>query len=160
MTEPITLNRARANLSAIWFIGSAAIFVVMVAQTFGGIYGPVLEKAWGWVFPNLLPTLGIIAGVNLSPAASLNPRSEEDQQHEAHVSRITYLIAFFISLFYLLNVLVVIFIAPTVSSADTNLGDKPMEVLKTSSYWLVPLQGLVSTALASLFMTKSERPNL
>jgi hypothetical protein len=148
MTKTIKLERARAWLAAVWFIGSAVVFALLVAQSLNGLYLDQLEKAWAWALPNIAPTLSLM--VSVFAAYALIAAAEEDK-YEVRKTFLTLSLG--LSIFYILNLLVVIGSAPF---SANKLGTNPVDVMHTSNFWLGPLQGLTSAALAALFFTKTE----
>jgi hypothetical protein len=65
------------------------------------------------------------------------------------------MLSFWISLFYLVLVLLTILIAPTRPEGVTGKG--AVELMHTANMWLGPLQGLVATSLGLLFGSKKKK---
>jgi 4-amino-4-deoxy-L-arabinose transferase-like glycosyltransferase len=153
MREPIALEKARSRLAMVWFGGSGLVFLVLVIQSLGGVFVGDLDKAWAWALPNMAPTLSLMVSVFASYA--LMPAAEEDK----YVVRRTFLnISLALSIFYIINVLIVIGSAPFAKSNISSLTTtNPTDVLHVSNFWLGPLQGLTAASLAALFFTKTEQ---
>lgn len=149
----ISLEVVRARLAAVWFIGSALVFLLLVVQSLGGLFGDQLDKVWAWAIPNIAPTLSLM--VSVFTAYALIADAEEDRYK---VRRTFFNLSFGLSIFYVLNVLVVIGAAPFRVQSGPGLGAHPVDVMHTSNFWLGPLQGLTAAALAALFFTKSDKP--
>ena len=149
----IMLEVARARLATVWFVGSGVVFLLLVAQSLGGMFGSQLEKAWAWAIPNIAPTLSIM--VSVFAAYALVAVAEEDKYR---VRKTFFNLAYGLSIFYILNLIVVIAAAPFAATANGAAAvAHPVDVLHTSNFWLGPLQGLTAAALAALFFTKTEK---
>jgi hypothetical protein len=144
----IALESVRARLALIWFSGSGVFFLLLVAQSLGGLYGDQEEKAWAWAFPNIIPTLSLMLSV--FAAYALIPRSEVD----SFTVRTTFFwIAFGLSLFYFVILVAVVAAAPF---SAARAGTYPVDVMHRSNFFLGPLQGLTAAALGALFFSKSK----
>jgi hypothetical protein len=145
----IMLEVARARLATVWFLGSAVVFLLLVAQSLGGMFGSQLDEAWAWAIPNIAPTLSLM--ISVFAAYALVATAEEDKYR---VRKTFFSLAYGLSIFYILNLIVVIAAAPF-SAATAN--GSAIDVLHTSNFWLGPLQGLTAAAMAALFFTKTEK---
>jgi uncharacterized membrane protein len=142
------LDWVRTRLTLLWFIGACLIFLLMVLQTLNGRYADHSQEAWTWLMPNLLPTMGtILAGMAYN---ALDPH-----RSRTVVRTVFYMLSFWISLFYLVLVLLTILIAPTRPEGVTGKG--AVELMHTANMWLGPLQGLVATSLGLLFGSKKKK---
>ena len=148
----IGLEAVRARLAAVWFIGSGIVFLLLVAQSLGGMFGNQLEKAWAWAIPNIAPTLSLM--ISVFAAYALMASADEDKYT---VRKTFFNLAFGLSAFYILNLVAVIVAAPFTATAASGSGAGPVDVMHTSNFWLGPLQGLTAAALAALFFTKTEK---
>jgi hypothetical protein len=137
----VSMTRCKRRLSALWFSWCAFLFTLLALQTMFGRYEARAEEAWGWLMPGILPTLSVIVGVLVMDALgqSLRVRS---------VDSFFFWLTFSLCSFYLLMVTLAILLQPFAEA-------EPLELLKLSSLWLGPLQGLVSAALVAFF-TKRE----
>lgn len=147
----IALEKVRSQLATIWFGGSAVIFMLLVVQSLGGMFGDQLEKAWAWAIPNIAPTLSLM--ISVFAAYALMPEAEEDKHK---VRRVFFRLSTALSSFYILNVVAVIVAAPFAASRAGGTMADPVDVMHTSNFWLGPLQGFTAAALAAVFFTKSE----
>jgi hypothetical protein len=151
MTRSVGLETARNRLAGAWFLGSGIVFLVLVGQSLGGVFVGELEGAWAWALPNIAPTLSLIISVFASYA--LIPSTETDK----FVVRSNFFtISLALSIFYLLNMLIVIISSPFATQSVATRGGTPIEVLHVANFWLGPLQGLTVASLAALFFTKTE----
>jgi uncharacterized membrane protein len=142
------LDWVRTRLTLLWFIGACLIFSLMVLQTLNGRYADHSQEAWTWLLPNLAPTMGtILAGMAYN---ALDPH-----RSRTVVRTVFYMLSFWISLFYMLLVLLTILIAPTQPEGVTGKG--AVELMHRANLWLGPLQGLVATALGLLFGSKKKQ---
>ena len=58
--ETIGIKRARERLGLIWIIGFAFLFFIFLIQTLAGRYEGVVDEAWGWWLPLVLPSITLI----------------------------------------------------------------------------------------------------
>jgi hypothetical protein len=137
----IAASTGQGRLAAVWFAGAGAVFLLVLVQTLAGKYGENTEAAWGWLMPAILPTLSLITGAIAYNAAK--PKGEFT------VDRLAYRVAFYLSIFYLLLLLVTLLAEPLTSMT-------PLQVLELSGYWLGPVQGLVGLALGAFFVSRKE----
>jgi len=59
----LLLENARWRLAVVWFCAGAVLFLILVIQSLGGVYGDQVQTAWGWALPNFLPTLAFMISV-------------------------------------------------------------------------------------------------
>ena len=143
----MTLKRAKRDLFLLWMSGGILLFIVLIAQSYGGHYEPKTREAWGWLLPLILPTLALIIGVVVADAQT--GKNQDADEAAANVGPMVYWLGFGLSLFYLLLVALAILVQPMSQSS-------PMEVLQLSNLWLGPLQGLTAGVLAVFF--RSSKP--
>lgn len=136
------LERARARMSILWFLGAGVISVVMIILSVADYYQDQVADIWGWLLPLVIPTLALM--ISVLGANALKP-----DMGQIHVSRFFFNLAFWVSTVYLLLILLMIIIEPA-SIHDT------LEFLNLSNYWLAPMQGLAASAIGALFYTKQE----
>ena len=137
----IKFKLAQKRLAILWFIAAALIFIIMLHFTFSGDkLKDHVNEAWGWVFPNLLPTLSLIITifvVDIQSKSRANPS----------VERFYFTLVFGISIFYL-AVLLWILLQP-------NPNPGIIGRMKQSSIFLGPLQGIVGAAIGMFFIKRS-----
>lgn len=149
----ISLEKVRWRLALVWFPVSGVIFLLLIGQSIGGVYGDQLQRAWGWALPNFLPTLALMVSVFAADAL----RSEIDSS--IVVRRNFYILSLALSAFYLLTLLVAILAQPALQLLDKKTEGGivvRMELLETSNIWLGPLQGLVIASIGVLFFLKED----
>jgi hypothetical protein len=146
----LPLDSARWRLGVVWFPVCGLIFLILIGQSVGGVYGNELQRVWGWALPNFLPTLALMLSVFAADA--LKPYKDV-----LFVRKSFCLLAVGLSIFYLCALLVSILVQPLLQMFRTNgeggLAVK-IELLETSNLWLAPLQGLVIVSLGVLFFLK------
>lgn len=139
----VQVDTARKRLTIVWFIGGGLLFTFFVVQTILGRYVDEEKEAWGWLFPNFLPTLALILGtIKLDAAAG--------DAAERLVSAFPYRLALGLSLFYLLVISMVIFLNPFAQMSNEER--TPVQLLQVSNIFLGPLQGVVSGAMGWFFV--------
>jgi hypothetical protein len=142
----ISLDDVRIRLARVWLIGAGVIFVLLVVQSLLHVYGDLTQDAWGWFLPNLMPSLGMI--ISVLAYTALDPLSSR-----AMVRRTFVQIAEWLSLIYLLLVLLTILMQPFSAGSAA----ERVALMHTSNLWLGPVQGLVASALGVLFVSKKKR---
>jgi hypothetical protein len=148
----ISLERARWNLARFWFIASGIIFILLVVQSIGTVYGDNLQTVWGWALPNFVPTLALM--VSVFAADALRPYSAT--QEPSMVRQNFYQLALGLSIFYLIVLLATILSEPLFLYMRQGTNASAVDLLQKSNLWLGPLQGLVVGALGVLFFLKDE----
>jgi membrane protease YdiL (CAAX protease family) len=138
----VPMERCQRNLAILWFVGGGILLILLVIQTMGNHYLDKDNEAWGWLLPNLLPTLSLIIGVLMADTFGRGSKGKQ-------VDTFVYRLALAVSVVYLLLVLLPILAQPVVSYA-------PLDLLKRSNLWLGPLQGLVSATIGAFFV-KAEK---
>jgi hypothetical protein len=139
----ITLDGVRTKLATLWLGGGSVVIIVVVIQSLLGRFGERTQEAWGWALPTIMPTLGMI--VTVLGYTALNPI------YLSYVVRKSFFhVAVWLSALYLFLVLLTIAIQP-LAGAD------PVELMRVSNLWLGPFQGLVTSALGVLFVSKEEK---
>jgi hypothetical protein len=148
--ETLLLETAQARLAAVWFIGAAIPFVLLVAQSILGRYQDSVSEVWGWFVPSVGPTLGLILGV-MGATALIDVRKAESPQREVKLS--FFKLAFWLSIAYLTILTLTLLLEPLSSLHGIKL-------YNVANYWLGPAQTLVVAAITVLFTSqrKSERP--
>lgn len=140
----IPIERCKRRLATLWLVGSAVLFILLIAQTVGNHYGEKDNEAWGWLLPNLMPTLLLIGGAVMADAFGTGAKVKS-------VDDFVYKLSLTLSAVYLFMVILPILLQPLVFHTYP-----PIELLKRSNLWLGPLQGLVSAAIGAFFV-KAEK---
>ena len=140
--EFVSLDKVRVTLAKLWFAGALSIALILIVQSLLGKYETDVQEVWGWVLPTLMPSLGMILAV-------LSYTALDQTLRAAAVRRSFYEISRWLSLVYLLIVLLTILIQPFASN-------RPVELMRMSNLWLGPLQGLIGSALGVLFVSKKK----
>ena len=138
----LTLRQCRKRLAAIWLIGSGILFFTVILQTIFKHYGDKSSDVWAWFLPLIMPTLSLIMGVLVWDALD---RSVEIPTAD----KFMYRLAGILSSLYLLVLGFTFFLSPF--SPWT-----PLELMKQSSLYLGPFQGLVAGSLGVFFVSKSK----
>ena len=147
----LPLDSARWWLAVIWFPVCGLIFLLLIGQSIGGVYGDELQRVWGWALPNFLPTLALM--VSVFAADALKPYSKD----VLFVRKNFCLLAMSLSIFYLCAFMLSILVQPLLqmfSSKGVGGVTVRIDLLETSNIWLGPLQGLVIVSLGILFFLK------
>ena len=147
MTHPAarplpSLEKTRARLFRLWMIGSGACALILAVETIAGRFGQDASDVIGWFMPNVLPTLSLM--VSLIRTEALRPEADGPIVRPLFAS-----FAVWGSAAYLGTILCTILVEPFTTY-------QPLELLKLSNLWLGPLQGLVVSAIGTLFF--AERP--
>lgn len=140
MRTPIA--NTKKQLTIIWFSGSGILFTLLLLQTIFGKYGTEVKDAWGLMLPTFIPTLSLIIGVLVSDATG-----SQDSEETATVDRFFFRLSCFLSIAYLLTVILTILLSPF---STLSL----LELMKLSNLWLAPFQGLVTASLGAFFVSK------
>lgn len=137
----LTISTCRRRLVALWLIGSAVLFVVILLQTVFGHYGNEPLSAWRWFAASLGPNLSLMIGVLLADDKRVGKAANA-------IGRFVFRIAFSSCLFYLLALLLVLLLQPfAVPSGDA------VDYLKASSLWLTIPQGVATGILGWFFVS-------
>ena len=134
------MDVSQKRLATLWFIGAGFLFFLLLLQTMRGVYGDKAGEAWSWLLTTFMPTLLLIVGALVNKARLQNA-------HEVTVDRFMYVISFYLSIAYLIAVILT-FILSQLSAQS------PLTQLKLSNLYLTPIQGLVSLALGAFFVSQ------
>jgi Na+/H+-dicarboxylate symporter len=137
MTMLVSFTQSKKRLAILWFIGAGVVFVIVLLQSVFDRYAEAVEEVWTWLLPTVIPTLSLMIGVFVADMRG----GREDKM----VDKFMYNVAFALSLFYFLVILLTIFVQPFT-------GRSPLDLLKISNLWLAPLQGLVAASLGAFFV--------
>ena len=136
----VSIVKCKKQLGTLWFIGSGLLFFLIFFQTIFKHYGDQAGEAWGWLIPNIIPTLSLMLGVLIMDSVSQRANDET-------VDRFLFRLCFFMSITYLSTIALTILVQPF---ADLS----PLELLKQSNLWLRPFQGLISASIGAFFSSQ------
>jgi hypothetical protein len=140
MTTRLPMAKCRKVLALLWFGAGGVLFSIFVLQTTLGKYGDQASEAWGWLLPAILPTLSLILGILVADA-------QAGHSQTLRADRFLFILSVILSAGYLLAVSAPIFLQPFVSLS-------PVDLMKQSTLWLSPFQGLVSGAIGAFFVRR------
>ena len=133
----MNLFEAKKKLSILWFTFAAVLFLIVLIQSLLGKYEDKINEAWGWFFPNILPTLSLMISVFLFDL--------KNKKTNYGIEILYFRISYGLSVVYLITILLTILIEP--------LSPKSIiQIMKESNLYLGPLQGLVAGAIGLLFV--------
>ena len=133
---PMTRKAAQWWLAGVWTAAFLALFILLAVETLIlSLYEGREGEAWGWFTPLMVPTVALIVGTLVGQT--------RNGSGDARVSPGVFWLAFSLSLAYLGLVGFTVVVAAVKSS----LGP-----LKTSSWYLGVIQGLVTSALGAFFV--------
>jgi hypothetical protein len=138
--RPLTIISAQSILFGIWFLFGIVIFGIFLSQTLSQKFGADAADAWGWLMPNLAPSLALITTGFLASVFA----SRDD--HRPVAKPIIFWFAVVWSVFYLSAILVIIIAEPFLS-LDL------FSVYRDSSLFLGAAQSVVASLLAAFFLT-------
>lgn len=139
------LDDVRSRLARVWLAGGGGIFLILVLQSLLHVYGDLTQEVWGWFLPTLMPSLGMI--VTVLTYTALDPLMTGSVVRRTFVS-----IALWLSILYLVTVILTILIQPFAAKNPV----EAVGLMRTSNLWLGPFQGLVASALGVLFVSKQK----
>lgn len=143
----LSLDVVRTRLATVWLCGAGTTIFLLVLQSLLGRYEDKTQDAWGWLLPTIMPTLGLLVTV-------LGYTAFDPLFSRAVVRRTFFNLALWLSVLYLVLILLTILIQPF-AAHDAS---KAIELMHTSNLWLGPFQGLVASALGVLFVSKKDAP--
>lgn len=138
----VPLSTCRYRLAILWFAGFVLLAAILVGQQAFGHYGEDADAAWGWLLPNIVPTLSLMVGVLVAAQRAKRPETDK-------VDRAFFRLTLLISTAYLLLLLFTVLVQP-VAHAD------PLTLMDSSKLYLGPFQGLATGMLAAFFMSASD----
>lgn len=140
----MNLQRAEWSLAILWLLASAVVLLILIGQSYGGLYIDRLQDAWAWFLPTIMPTLSLIVGV-------LVAEGFRQTRKPRHLERRLFYLATGLSAAYLLLVTLSVLAAGLLSHRTP-----APELLQRSNLWLGPVQGLVAASLGVVFQRSSE----
>jgi hypothetical protein len=138
MAEDISFKKAQTKLVVLWSVGSLIIFSLWFFMTLATRFDNIISDAWGWLLPNILPTLSLILGVFFYQLKN----SPEDVK----IEKIYLNLCFYISFFYFLILLMII-----LSYRSTT---PILDYYRSFNIVLAPLQGIVGIPIGIFFFKK------
>lgn len=145
MGRRMSLRKAEWRLATLWLVAAGAILLILVGQSYAGLYLDRVQEAWGWFLPTVMPTLSLIVGVLVAEGL-------RDVREDRRLDRRLYSLALGLSAAYLLLVTVSLLAAGLLAHRTPSV-----ELLQRSNLWLGPVQGLVAAALGVVFR-RAEAP--
>ena len=138
----LTMHTARKRLALVWFAGGGVCFVLLLFISFFASHVD-LEGMWDWFLPAIVPNLSLIIGVLVFAHRQRIPG-------DAHVDPFLYRLAFWISMFYVLLLLLPLVFFPLT-------GKTLPELLNISRLWLAAVQGLATGVLGAFFVRQESK---
>ncbi|HET9068972.1 MAG TPA: hypothetical protein VFN28_10030 [Amaricoccus sp.] len=138
----VPLSTCRYRLAILWLAGFFVLAGLLAIQHALGHYGEDADAAWGWLLPNVVPTLSLMVGVLVAAQRSKPPDRES-------VDRTFFRLSFLVSLAYLGFLLFTILVQPFATLA-------PLALMDGSKLYLGPFQGLATGMLAAFFMSATD----
>jgi hypothetical protein len=139
---PISFSRGQQNVAILWFCGGGLAMIILIVQSIAGTWGAWVSDAWSWLLPTVLPTLTLILSTVVAEAI-------QQRDSRIEVNSFAYYLCMGLSAFYLICVVSLLFAVNFVQM-------KPLELMKMSSLWLAPLQGLLSGIIGVFFVKQTE----
>jgi hypothetical protein len=136
----VSLSACQRRLAAIWLIGGGLAVLMLFGFTVGNRFGSLVDRAWSWLVPTIVPTLSVVIG-----AIAYDARRGDSG---VVVDRMAYVVAAGLSIFYFALLLGTMLVLPLVESSS-EIG--ALQFFSSSNYWLGPTQGLVGIALGAFF---------
>ncbi|MGD2115815.1 MAG: hypothetical protein PVG07_12220 [Acidobacteriota bacterium] len=133
------LYKAEWRLAVLWLVATGVVLLVLVGQSYFGLYVDHVQDAWAWFLPTVMPTLSLIIGVLVAEGL------RESREARRLDPRLFHL-ATALSALYLLLVLVSVLAAGLLAHRTPSI-----ELLQRSNLWLGPVQGLVAASLGVVF---------
>jgi hypothetical protein len=130
--------KGKKYLATLWYAGSGAMFLVILIQSIIGRYGENVNEVWEWFLPTILPTLSLIISILVMDTLGKGTKIKT-------VDKFMFRLALSISALYLAVLASTILMSPFASLP-------PVALMKQSTLWLAPFQGLVTAALGAFFM--------
>jgi hypothetical protein len=130
----VPLGDCQRKLTTLWLVALIPAFLAMVGRT---LFGPVdYQQMWEWFLPSTMPTLILIIGTRAGIATKRIRARGVDPGF--------FKLALALSVVYLLLIDMVVVSEPFLKSPTIN-------VVRQSSLFLAPLQGLVAACIGVFF---------
>ncbi|MCI5189022.1 MAG: hypothetical protein D3905_04320 [Candidatus Electrothrix sp. AS4_5] len=143
--DEILLDKCRWQLALLWFFGGGILYLFLIVQSVFGFYGDenLVREVWAWFLPNILPTFSLVLGSTFTFGYT---------QSTEKINRMAARFCCCLSLGYLLTLGLTIFLVPFPHELGIKELPNRLELLKNSSLWLAPFQGLVTATLGSVLV--------
>lgn len=138
----LTMHTARNRLALIWFAGGGVCFLVLLFISFFAKKIDLMGL-WDWFLPAIVPNLSLIIGV-------LVFTHRQRDSGEMLVDSFLYRLAFWLSLLYVLLLLLPLLFFPLT-------GKSLPELLNISRLWLAAIQGLATGVLGAFFVRQESK---
>ncbi|WP_321870956.1 hypothetical protein [Burkholderia ubonensis] len=138
----MTIRSCQRWLAGIWFVACALLFVLLMLRTIKGASPTVTTELWKWILPNIVPFVSLITGAIFV----IRPVDGSDA-----VDGFVFYIAVAGSVLYLVTLFLLLVFSP---HYQPNVDEGAF--LRTTNFWLAPLQAVDSAALGIFFM--KQRP--
>jgi hypothetical protein len=136
----LTMHTARKRLALVWFAGAGVCFVVLLFISFFSADADP-TGLWDWYLPAIVPNLSLIIGVLVY--------AHRQTQSNTRIDPFLYQLAFWLSLLYVLLLLLPLLFFP--------LAGKPLpELLNISRLWLAAVQGLATGVMGAFFVRQDK----
>jgi hypothetical protein len=141
MSGRVPLRDCQVRLLILWAgLGGLALVVLLIQVAPGGVYAGRSSDLLDWFLPTVMPTISLMVGTLVA---------EKRAEPSPTVDRFAYRLALWLSVLYLLIVIVAL-----LAFADSRT---PLDDLRGSAKLITAIYGLVGLALGVLFVTqKSE----
>ena len=133
----LSMQTARKRLALAWFAGAGVCFVVLLFISFFASAAD-LSGMWEWFLPAIVPNLSLIIGV-------LVYTQRQQTAVESHVDPFLYRLALWLSLLYVLLLLLPLLFFPLT-------GKTLPQLLDISRLWMAAVQGLVTGVMGAFFV--------
>jgi len=138
----LTMDMAlcQRRLAILWFSTCGAVFLLaLIRIMFHGIPDDAAKQVWGFLLPNMVPTLSLMIAVLVAEAVAPPPQPKQG-------NRFLFQMAFWLSAAYLAVFLLMVLVP---FGSMKPLMDADQQI------WLTPLQGLATAALGAFFVKTS-----
>ncbi|HEX9106602.1 MAG TPA: hypothetical protein VF832_05230 [Longimicrobiales bacterium] len=137
--DRLPVRACQHKLLILWCVMSAlALVVVMIQTASGGVYASHASEVFDWLLPTLVPTLSLMVGTVVADARAADSG--------ASVDAFTYRFVFWVSVAYLL--LVMLALLMNAQSPD------PVGALRTLGKIVSGLYTVVGISLGAFFVTR------
>jgi hypothetical protein len=136
----LTMHTARKRLAVVWFSGAGLCFVVLLFISFFS-EGADPAALWDWFLPAIVPNLSLIIGVLVY--------AHRQAQTDTHIDPFLYKLALWLSLLYVLLLLLPLLFHPLT-------GKTLPELLSISRLWLAAVQGLATGVMGAFYVRQDK----
>jgi len=138
----LTIQVARRRLATVWFAGAGVCFILLLAISLFGS-GVDQVRLWDWFLHATVPNLSLILAV-------LVYVQQQNAPTDTPVDAFLYALAQWLSVFYLILLLLPLLVFPLT-------GKSLPELLDTSRLWLAGVQGLVTGVMGAFFVRQGNK---